>query len=45
MIELNKMTVINELDEYMYEITHNAPAEQAEQLNALITSTRQTFNG
>ena len=44
MIQFSKMTVIQELDRYMYEITHNAPPEQAEQLNDLITSTKPTFN-
>ena len=38
------MTVIQELDKYMYEITQNAPDNQAQQLSSLVSSTKQTFS-
>lgn len=45
LIQLKKMTVIQELDRFMYAITQNAPLEQAEELNLLVNSTKTSFNG
>ncbi|XP_067939942.1 myosin-2 heavy chain-like [Watersipora subatra] len=38
------MTVIQELDRFMQEITANAPEEQAKQLHALMANTKETFS-
>jgi len=43
-VQLQQMTVIQELDRFMAEITVNAPADQASQLKELVRSTKDTFS-